>query len=140
MFHVADPEGGVAEISRANPTGPLTVNYLFNDALGSVGTTANSAGTVMSRIYFEPFGKRINADGTAFAGAPGAVKKGFTGHEHDYEFGLINMRGRVYDPALKRMLTPDPFVSEPVNGQSWNPYSYVLNSPLNLIDPSGYWY
>ena len=79
------------------------MNYLFNDALGSVGTTANSAGTVMSRIYFEPFGKRINADGTAFAGAPGAVKKGFTGHEHDYEFGLINMRGRVYDPALKRM-------------------------------------
>src|SRR5262249_40552137 len=28
--------------------------------------------------------------------------------------------------------------SHPHFGQSWNPYSYVRNSPLNFVDPSGF--
>jgi hypothetical protein len=41
------------------------------------------------------------------------------------------MKGRVYDPAEKRFLTPDPMVGDPADGQQYNPYSYVRNSPLN---------
>ncbi|XYH97563.1 RHS repeat-associated core domain-containing protein [Sorangium sp. So ce1128] len=63
---------------------------------------------------------------------------GLTGHEHDDELGLINLKGRMYDPKLKRVLTPDPMVSAPLFGQSYNRYSYVLNDPLNLVDPTGY--
>ena len=63
---------------------------------------------------------------------------GFTGHDGDDELGLINMRGRIYDPKLGRFLTTDPIVSRPHFGQSWNPYSYVHNSPLNFTDPSGF--
>ena len=29
-------------------------------------------------------------------------------------------------------------MSRPHFGQSWNPYSYVHNSPLNFTDPSGF--
>ena len=29
-------------------------------------------------------------------------------------------------------------MSEPLSGQSWNPYSYVGNNPLNYVDPSGF--
>src|SRR5262249_20946524 len=53
------------------------------------------------------------------------------------DFGLINFQGRLYDPNVKRFLSTDPHVTAPGFGQSWNPYTYVLNSPLNLIDPSG---
>jgi RHS repeat-associated protein len=51
--------------------------------------------------------------------------------------GLINMTGRIYDPALRRFLTPDPFVQAPLFSQSHNPYSYVWNNPATLIDPTG---
>jgi RHS repeat-associated protein len=63
---------------------------------------------------------------------------GFTGHESDDDLGLVNMKGRVFDPRLGRFSTPDPVVAQPTFGQSWNPYSYVLNSPLAYVDPSGF--
>jgi hypothetical protein len=48
------------------------------------------------------------------------------------------MKGRIYDPKIGRFLQTDPIVADPHFGQSWNPYSYVLNSPLNFVDPSGF--
>ncbi|HZS71437.1 MAG TPA: RHS repeat-associated core domain-containing protein, partial [Candidatus Acidoferrum sp.] len=39
-----------------------------------------------------------------------------------------------------RWTTPDPAslsVASPAFPQSWNRYSYVLNNPMNLLDPSG---
>jgi uncharacterized protein RhaS with RHS repeats len=37
-----------------------------------------------------------------------------------------------------RFLTTDPIVSRPLSGDSWNPHSYVINNPLNYVDPSGF--
>jgi len=51
---------------------------------------------------------------------------------------LIHMNGRVYDPTLGRFLSPDPFIQAPEFSQSLNRYSYVLNNPLSLTDPSGF--
>lgn len=51
---------------------------------------------------------------------------------------MINMNGRVYDPAIGRFLTADPFIQAPDNLQSFNRYAYVLNNPLAYTDPSGY--
>jgi hypothetical protein len=48
------------------------------------------------------------------------------------------MKGRMYDPKVGRFLTTDPIVPEPLSAQSWNPYSYVRNNPLNRVDPSGF--
>ena len=39
---------------------------------------------------------------------------------------------------LGRFIKPDPFVQNPFNVQNLNRYSYVLNNPVNFIDPSGY--
>ena len=65
------------------------------------------------------------------------LRRGYTGHEHLPEFGLINMNARLYDPVIGRMLTPDPFVQAPNFSQSYNRYSYCLNNPLSYSDPSG---
>jgi len=35
-------------------------------------------------------------------------------------------------------LSPDPYVPDPLNTQSFNRYSYLYNNPMNGIDPSGY--
>jgi hypothetical protein len=48
------------------------------------------------------------------------------------------MNGRVYDPVLGRFLQADPFVQAPYDLQSYNRYSYVMNNPLGLTDPSGF--
>jgi RHS repeat-associated protein len=63
--------------------------------------------------------------------------RGYTFHEHLEMVGLINMNGRMYDPILGRMLSPDNYVQAPDNTQSFNRYSYCWNNPLKYTDPSG---
>ena len=63
--------------------------------------------------------------------------RGYSGHEHLKEFGLVNMNARLYDPALGRFLAPDPFVQMPDLSQNFNRYSYAMNNPLRYVDEDG---
>ena len=47
------------------------------------------------------------------------------------------MNGRLYDAQLGRFLSPDNYVQDPYNTQSFNRYGYVWNNPLVAADPSG---
>ncbi|MBI4487780.1 MAG: hypothetical protein HY694_01725 [Deltaproteobacteria bacterium] len=58
--------------------------------------------------------------------------------ELDPESGLYYYGGRYYDPELGRFISPDPFVPQPDDPQNLNRYSYVVNNPVNYIDPDGY--
>lgn len=139
VFFVRADGAPIAQVVANEATGERSTRYLHSDTLGSIGLVTNEAGGEAERVYFEPFGQRIEEDGTAVPGPTGsAVELGFTGHRHDDELGLIDMRGRVYDPALRRFLTPDPVVADPLFGQSYNRYAYALNNPLRYVDPSGY--
>ena len=60
---------------------------------------------------------------------PDWLYRGYTGHEHLNDFALINMNGRMYDPLLGRMLSPDKFLQDPTNTQNYTRYSYTLNNP-----------
>ena len=73
----------------------------------------------------------VGSEPTLFLG------RGYTGHEHLTAFGLINMNARLYDPAVGRFLSPDPYVQAPDFTQNFNRYSYCLNNPLRYTDPSG---
>jgi RHS repeat-associated protein len=91
-------------------------------------------------IPFDAWGKPESTPAWDDAAHPRVrhVRTGFTGHEHDPEHGLINMRGRIYDPELGRFTTADPIVQAPFFSQSYNRYAYVLNNPLRFVDPSGF--
>ena len=116
-----------------------TLWYAYTDHLGSLIYLVNADNSNQYLEYsYDAWGNPREVDdwteplaGSLFA------QRGFTGHEHMTEFCLINMNGRVYDPALGRFLSPDPFVQDPVNSQSFNRYSYCLNNPLIYTDPDG---
>jgi RHS repeat-associated protein len=119
------------------------VAYFHTEALGSTDIVTDGKGKVTERRSFDAFGARRNPTWDPKQPAPAPYSSpmstmGFTGHEADDDLGLINMKGRIYDPKVARFLQTDPIVSRPHFSQSWNPYSYVLNSPLNFVDPDGF--
>jgi RHS repeat-associated protein len=61
----------------------------------------------------------------------------YTGREYDTESGLYYYRARYYDAKIGRFITQDPFRGFFSNPQTLNPYPYVKNSPVTLIDPLG---
>ncbi|WP_217509834.1 RHS repeat-associated core domain-containing protein [Herbaspirillum sp. C9C3] len=133
---------GGSVIALIKQTGTTqTINYMHRDQLGSTTTITDESGNVIERLAYEPFGKRRQAGGaTDSEGTVVGINtdRGFTNHEHLEELGLIHMNGRVYDPALGRFMSADPYIQAPDNIQSYNRYAYVLNQPLVLTDPSGY--
>ena len=117
--------------------------YPHHDHLGSIVALTDGAGKLVKRFAFDAFGKRRNASNWSDAPDPkplGSTEtdRGFTGHTQLDSVGLVHMGGRVYDPALGRFLSPDPLVGGSISLQTINRYSYVLNNPLSLVDPSGY--
>ncbi len=126
---------------------------MHQDRLGSAlvitdksGVILNSDGAQAEFRSFDAFGKaRDNQgldsqSGRLFANNPNGKRnrKGFTGHEHLDEAGLIHMNGRAYDYNLGRFYGVDPIIQFPTNSQSLNGYSYLMNNPLSGTDPTGY--
>ncbi|MCB9431201.1 MAG: RHS repeat-associated core domain-containing protein [Ardenticatenaceae bacterium] len=62
----------------------------------------------------------------------------FTGQRENRELGLIYYQARFYHPSIGRFISPDTIVPDPAAPQSLNRYTYVRNSPVNLVDPSGH--
>ena len=117
------------------------IYYICRDYLGSITHIANADGTLKAEYSYDAWG-RLRNPVTQAAYAPGSepvlfLGRGYTGHEHLPWFGLINMNARLYDPALGRFLSPDPYVQTPDFSQSFNRYSYCLNNPLRYGDPTG---
>ena len=115
--------------------------YICRDYLGSITHIANADGTLKAEYSYDAWGRLRNPD-TQVAYAPGMepvlfLGRGYTGHEHLTWFGLINMNARLYDPALGRFLSPDPYVQMPDFTQNFNRYSYCLNNPLRYVDKNG---
>jgi RHS repeat-associated protein len=117
------------------------------DRLGSATSLTNGdkllsntsqAGLLKQRRAYDVFGRAFNAYNNSTLSSFTATRRGFTGHEHLPEVGLIHMNGRGFDPLLGRFLSVDPFIQSPTNTQSINPYSYIFNNPLSGTDPTGY--
>lgn len=137
--YIGTPAGTVAVATLTGST--WSTQYWHKDHLGSPMVITNESATVVERLAYEPFGKRRNANGVTDANGTltaTSTRRGFTGHEHDDEVGLINMNGRVYDQAIGRFLSADPTLQATTYMQSYNRYAYMWNSPLNGTDPSGY--
>lgn len=152
--YINAPSGLVAMfVKEDNNAGNM--HYVYSDHLGSILKLTDGQGNTTAEQSFDAWGNHRNPldwsqisrsdwlaslsiAGGSGTGLPFWLNRGYTGHEHLDEFQLINMNGRMYDPGIASMLSPDPFVQEPTNTQNFNRYNYVMNNPLKYIDPEGY--
>jgi RHS repeat-associated protein len=133
------PFGLGVEIDRPGVVAP-ELNWMHKDRLGSVTALSDVDGNLREALAYDPWGKRRNR---ADSGTPDTLdgktdNRGFTGHEMLDALDLVHMNGRVYDPLVGRFMSADPFIQDPTNGQGYNRYSYVLNNPTNMTDPTGF--
>ena len=137
--YLSGPLGVFAVIeSQSQPTGRGTY-YVHPDHLGSWTTVTDGRGRVVQDVRFDPWGTAYYSDSTHLVQASSLLfDRGFTGHEHMTHVGLINMNGRVYDPILGRMLSPDVLIQDEQSSQAYNRYCYCFNNPLRFTDPSGW--
>ncbi len=113
-------------------------NLRFTENLKSAVT-----GNTVERYNYDAWGRRRDPVTLSYDNVTSHFDRGYTMHEHYDDFGLINMNGRMYDPLVGRMLSPDIVIQDEHNPQAYNRYSYCLNNPLRFTDPSGYvvdWY
>jgi RHS repeat-associated protein len=135
----------IAVYSRTS-AGVNTIRYMVEDHQGSVSSITSNTGAVDINESYSAFGARRNP--TTWSGAPvapdlvtiaGISRQGYTFQTWlGQSMGLNHMNGRVQDAILGRFLSPDPYIPDTNNAQSYNRYSYVNNSPLNYTDPSGF--
>ncbi|MBR2195529.1 MAG: VCBS repeat-containing protein [Salinivirgaceae bacterium] len=128
--YVASPDGLAAVYVKSGST--ATAYYIETDHLGSIIRAYDYVGNTKFSAAYDAWGNQ-----TISTNAIG-LTRGYCGHEHWNQFGLIDMNGRFYDPLIGRFLSPDPYVQAPDNPQNFNRYSYCLNNPLKYVDPTGY--
>ena len=58
-------------------------------------------------------------------------------HDHLAAWGLVWMGARVYDPASREFLSPDPLPPVPGRPGFASAYAYGFYDPVNYLDPSG---
>jgi RHS repeat-associated protein len=140
----------IAEYSIESETSPPMddgnfpqVRYLTTDHLGSPRVITDKYGAVLSRKDFTAFGEEsITAQRNAnlgYAQPEAEVRQNYTGYEKDTESGLEFAQARYYNPAHGRFTSADPLTASASirDPQTFNRYSYVLNSPYKFVDPLG---
>ena len=111
------------------------------DHLGSARVITNQNGAVTTRKDYAAFGEELaTAQRTSDLSYDASeTRKGYTGYEKDDESGLEFAQARYYNTTHGRFTSVDPLTASATikNPQTFNRYSYVLNSPYKFTDPLG---
>jgi RHS repeat-associated protein len=135
----------IAEYSTVvAPVENAKVAYLTADHLGSPRILTDANGQVISRRDFLPFGEEINSGTGGRNSAQGYggqdnIRQKFTGYERDAETDLDFAQARMYMRGLGRFTSTDSLLNSgrPEIPQSWNRFTYSINSPIRFNDKTG---
>ena len=102
---------------------------IISDHLGSSRLVVNTAtGTIVQRMDYDEFGQVITDTN------PGFQPFGFAGGLYDRDTKLVRFGARDYYAETGRWTIKDPIRFA---GGDTNLYGYVVNDPVNFIDPDG---
>ena len=103
---------------------------IISDNLGSPRVVVDAAsGAIVERVDYDEFGQIL-----ATSAGIGFLPFGFAGGLYDADTSLVRFGARDYDPMTGRWTAKDPVL---FSGGDTNLYGYVLNDPINRIDPEG---
>jgi RHS repeat-associated protein len=137
--------GQLLVVWDGSETGDRQLQWLVQDHLGSTRMVVDRSGSLggIRRHDFAPFGEElparvgIRSEINGYSGD--SVRQKYTSKERDNETNLDYFLARYCSGTQGRFTSVDPgntgaMLDAP---QSWNGYTYVLNSPLVYTDPSG---
>lgn len=125
------------------------IQWLVMDQLGTSRMAVDQTGALSNvrRHDYLPFGEEIGGPQVGLIGGRSSasgyvadnVRQKFTGYEFDAETGLNYAHARYQSSVQGRFTSVDPLGASADIGdpQSFNRYSYVQNTPLTAVDPSG---
>ena len=100
-------------------------SYFGTDILGSVRSVTDKYGTVQADYSYDVFGSPY------LGNLENDIGFGYCGKVYDIGTGLYDYGFRDYSPVSARFTTIDPIR----DGSNW--FSYVVNDPVNYVDPFG---
>jgi RHS repeat-associated protein len=103
--------------------------YVASDQVGTPKVVTDATGTVVKLMEYDSFGMATFDSNPAFD-----IPVGFAGGITDTKTGLVRFGYRDYEPGTGRWTAKDPIF---FGGGQGNLYGYVLNNPVNYIDPDG---
>ena len=144
-----DPNQMLAQvIAEYDNLGNIIVSYLYGDdlisqkrnniksfyhydGLGSTRVLTDVNGIITDTYIFYAFGELLAKTGTTINNYL------FTGEQYDPNLGFYYLRARLYNPAIGRFLTIDPFDGTLYDPMSLHKYLYCSNNPANKTDLRG---
>ena len=131
---------GVFAVCRFKGDGSNDVFYIHKDHLESWSIITDGDGVIIQDVSYDAWGNPRNSESWCGEYTRDLeFDRGFAGQEVVACFGVINMNGRMYDPLVSVMMSPDRYIQSPDFSQNYNRYSYCLDNPLKYYDPTGYW-
>jgi RHS repeat-associated protein len=118
--------------TRHGPTSTWT--FGFGEQKGNRFFTDANGSLIQDELY-SPFGAQGPVTAAEKRLATYSSAK-WNGGDNLEALGVTQLGARLYDPAIGRFLSRDPLF-EPRSATSTNPYSFAMNDPVNLADPSG---
>ena len=103
--------------------------YLGYDQVGTLRAVSKEDGTIVKRVEYDAFGN-VLSDSNATLKVP----FGFAGGLYDPDTKLTRFGYRDYDAETGKWTAKDPIG---FNGGDTNLYGYVLQDPVDLVDPEG---
>ncbi|MDR0467461.1 MAG: RHS repeat-associated core domain-containing protein, partial [Campylobacteraceae bacterium] len=105
------------------------IYYLSYNHQQSLRAITDINGNVVKDIEYSVYGEILNDTNSSIS-----VPFSFAGGVIDSDTKLIRFGYRYYDTYSSKWTSKDPI---DFNGKDINLYNYVLNDPVNLIDPIG---
>ncbi len=108
-----------------------SLSFYQYDGHGSVRQLTDATASVTDTYDYDAFGNLTQRSGTT------SNDYLYSGEQYDPDLGFYYQRARYMNPSSGRFWTMDSYEGSTSDPKSLHKYTYVNNSPVDLVDPSG---